>query len=67
VPANGAPEVPEGTTEMAGCWITGGVVHGTVVPYKGGSDLWVRIPGQGYMSILWFPHPDSVTSGLPSC
>jgi hypothetical protein len=67
VPANGAPAVPEGTTETAGCWLTGGVVHGTVVPYKVGSALWVRIPGQGYMSILWFPNPDSVTSGLPSC
>jgi hypothetical protein len=67
VPANGAPAVPEGTTETAGCWLTGGVVRGTVVPYKGGSALWVRIPGQGYMSILWFPSPDSVTSGLPSC
>jgi hypothetical protein len=67
VPTNGAPTVPEGTTETAGCWLTGGVVHGTVVPYKGGSTLWVRIPGQGYMSILWFPNPDSVTSGLPSC
>jgi len=67
VPTNGAPAVPEGTAETAGCWLTGGVVRGTVVPYKGGSALWVRIPGQGYMSILWFPHPDSVTSGLPSC
>jgi hypothetical protein len=67
VPTNGAPAVPEGTTETAGCWLTGGVVHGTVAPYKGGSDLWVRIPGQGYMSILWFADPDSVTSGLPSC
>jgi hypothetical protein len=67
VPANGAPQVPKGTTEKAGCWTTGGVVRGTVVPFKGGSDLWVRIPGQGYMSVLWFPRPDSVTSGLPSC
>jgi hypothetical protein len=67
VPANGAPAVPEGTTETAGCWLTGGVVRGTVVPYKVGSAVWVRIPGQGYMSILWFPNPDSVTSGLPSC
>jgi len=67
LPANGAPVVPGGTTETAGCWLTGGVVHGTVIPYKGGSDRWVRIPGQGYMSILWFPNPDSVTSGLPSC
>jgi hypothetical protein len=66
VPGNGAPGVPEGTQETAGCWTTGGVDHGTVA-YTSGSNQWVQIPGQGYMSILWFPNPDSVTSGLPSC
>jgi hypothetical protein len=63
---NNAPEVAEGTQEMAGCWTTGGVDHGTVA-YTSGSNQWVKIPGQGYMSILWFDNPDSVTAGLPSC
>jgi Fibronectin type III domain len=64
---NGAPGVPEGTTEMADCWTTGGVDHGTVA-YTSGSTQWVHIPSaNGYMSILWFPDPPSVTSALPQC
>ncbi|MGH3204817.1 MAG: fibronectin type III domain-containing protein [Streptosporangiaceae bacterium] len=64
---NGAPGVPEGTTEMADCWTTGGVDHGTVA-YTSGSTQWVHIPSaNGYMSILWFPDPPSVISGLPQC
>jgi hypothetical protein len=66
VPNNGAPLVTEGTQEMAGCWTTGGVDHG-VVAYTSGTNLWVQMPGQGYMSILWFLNPDSVTAGLPKC
>lgn len=62
---NGAPEVFQGAQEQAGCWTTGGVDKGTVAPYTGGSDVWVYMPGQGYMSILWFPDPNSVTVGLP--
>jgi hypothetical protein len=66
VPNNGAPLVTQGTQEMAGCWTTGGVDHG-VVAYTSGTNLWVQMPGQGYMSILWFLNPDSVTAGLPKC
>jgi hypothetical protein len=62
---NGAPEVTQGTSEMAGCWTTGGMDYGTVAPYTKGSNVWVYMPGQGYMSVLWFPNPNSVTAGLP--
>ena len=50
---------------MAGCWTTGGEDYGNVPPYTNGSNVWVDIPGHGYMSILWFPDPNSVTSQLP--
>jgi hypothetical protein len=66
VAGNGAPPVPEGTQEMAGCWTTGGYDKGTVPPYTN-TNQWVEMPGQGYMSILWFPNPGSVTAGLPGC
>jgi hypothetical protein len=63
---NGAPFVAQGTTELAGCWTSGGVDHGTVAPYiSPGSTTWVHMPGAGYMSNLWFPSPNSVTAGLP--
>jgi hypothetical protein len=62
---NGAPLVAQGTQEMAGCWTTGGADDGIVAPYTSGSNVWVYMPGQGYMSILWFPDPGSVTAGLP--
>ena len=62
---NGAPLVTQGTTELAGCWTTGGIDHGNVSPYTAGSTSWVHMPGAGYMSVLWFPSPNTVTAGLP--
>ena len=62
---NGAPLVTQGTTELAGCWTTGGIDHGNVPPYNAGSTSWVHMPGAGYMSVLWFPSPNTVTAGLP--
>jgi Fibronectin type III domain len=65
---NGAPEVTQGTQELLGCWTTGGEDVGIEAPYNQGSDDWVYIPAaNGYMSILWFADPDSVTAGLPPC
>ncbi len=72
-PNNGAPLVTQGTQELASCWTTGGVDHGTVSPYTAPSTQWVFMPqgnpgGQpGYMSILWFPSPYTVVNGLPHC
>jgi Fibronectin type III domain len=67
---NGAPLVTQGTQVMAACWTTGGIDHG-VVAFTGGSTTWVHLtsggPSPGYMSILWFGDPNSVTSGLPQC
>jgi len=67
---NGAPLVKQGTQVMAACWTTGGIDHGTVA-FTGGSTTWVHLtsggPAPGYMSILWFGDPNSVTSGLPQC
>jgi hypothetical protein len=62
--------VKGGTTMTLSCWTTGGVDHGNVAPYTAGTSTWVHVtnsPGPGYMSILWFPNPNSVTSGLPKC
>ena len=64
VAGNGAPLVTQGTPESAGCWTTGGVDSGNVPGYS--SNVWVYIPAAGgYMSILWFPNPYSVTQNLP--
>ena len=31
-------------------------------------NLWVyMLSANGYMSILWFPDPNTVTTGLPHC
>jgi hypothetical protein len=60
----GSP-VSQGTQELAGCWTTGGVDQGNVPPYNQGSNIWIYMPGAGYMSNLWFPSPNSVTAGLP--
>lgn len=62
---NGAPEVLQGTQELAGCWTTGAADRSLVGPYRRGSNIWVYMPGHGYMSVLWFPDPGSVTAGLP--
>jgi Fibronectin type III domain len=67
VAGNGAPEVYAGTPESAACWTTGGTDLGNVPPYTGGSNQWVYLQAGGYMSILWFPTPDSVTQNLPHC
>lgn len=59
-----------GTVMSLNCWTTGGIDYGNVPPYNAGTNVWVHVtnsPGPGYMSILWFPHPSSVTSGLPKC
>lgn len=63
VPGNGAPLVTQGTQEAVGCWTTGGLDKGNIPGYS--SNQWVYIPGSGYMSILWFPSPYSVTQNLP--
>jgi hypothetical protein len=62
--------VKAGTVMQLSCWTTGGVDHGNVPAYRAGTNVWVHVtnsPGPGYMSILWFPNPNSVTSGLPKC
>ena len=62
----GGTPVNEGTEELAGCWTTGGMDYGNTPAWKAGSDIWVYIPAaNGYMSILWFPNPASVTADLP--
>jgi hypothetical protein len=64
---NGAQEVTQGTQELLGCWTTGGPDEGVIAPYNVDNSTWVQIPGQGYMSVLWFADPATVTSGLPQC
>jgi hypothetical protein len=69
-PNNGAPLVHQGSQESADCWTTGGPDKGNVAPYNTNVNQWVHLvnsPGPGYMSILWFGSPNSVTSGLPKC
>ena len=66
---NGAPLITQGTPVTADCYTTGGMDYG-IVAYTGGTNVWVHMTssvGSGYMSILWFPNPGSVTSGLPHC
>ncbi|MGH3234719.1 MAG: fibronectin type III domain-containing protein [Streptosporangiaceae bacterium] len=62
--------VNSGTTMSASCWTTGGMDYGNVPPYNKGSNVWIHVtnsPGPGYMTNLWFPSPNSVTSSLPHC
>lgn len=65
--SSGGTFISGGTQVLAGCWTTGGYVHGNVPPYNQTTtyNQWVDIPGQGYMSTLYFPSPASVISGLP--
>jgi hypothetical protein len=66
----GIGPVKGGTVMSLSCWTTGSNDHGNVPPYTTDTNVWVHVtnsPGPGYMSILWFPNPYSVTSGLPEC
>jgi hypothetical protein len=67
--SSSAPLVNQGSLEQVDCWTTGGPDHGNVNPYTATTNQWVHVstPAAGYMSILWFPNPYSVTAGLPPC
>ena len=68
--SNPGPPIAGGTPVQAQCATSGGLVHGNQSGYTGGSSEWVKMQssaGDGYMSVYWFPSPNSVTANLPGC